>query len=133
MSTGSISTYRNKNRACCQDRTASSVWYAVFTAKRRGDVDISGILRKQLYVIHQRRTGHMDITLHGCRYVPKAAEEPWATYSVRWLWLRRYDGDHGTAYTRNPPQNKSPIFFLPYCSDNSNYIIPIPLTLFRRG
>lgn len=47
------------------------------------------------YGIHQRLTGHMDITLHGCRYVPM-------TCSVRWLWLRRYDGNHGTAYTQNP-------------------------------
>ena len=68
MSTGSISTYRNKKRACCPTLAASSVLYAVFTAKRRGDVDISGILLKRLYGIHQRLTGHLDITLHDCLY-----------------------------------------------------------------
>lgn len=83
MSTGSISTYRNKKRACCHSRTASSILYTISAPKWRGDVDISGILLKQLYSIYQRVIGHMDIMLHGCRYVPIAAEEPWATYSVR--------------------------------------------------
>ena len=68
MSTGSISTYRNKKRACCQSRTASSILYTISTPKWRVDVDISGILRIQLYSLHQRFTGHMDITLHGCLY-----------------------------------------------------------------
>ena len=101
-SIGSISTYRNKKRACCRSRTASSVLYTISTPKWRGDVDISVTLIKQMYSPHQRLTGHMDITLQGCRYVPKAVEEPWATYSVRWLWLRRYDGGHGTACSKKP-------------------------------
>ena len=82
MSTGSISTYRNKKRACCQSRTASSILYTISTPKWRGDVDISVTLLKQTYGIHQRLTGHMHIALQGCRFVPKAAEEHWATGSV---------------------------------------------------
>ena len=112
-SIGSISTYRNKKRACCRSRTASSVLYVVFSAKRRGGVDISVTLLKQQYGIHQRLTGHMDITLHGCRYVPKAVEEPWATYSVRWLWLRRYDGGRGTECTKIPCKPISEILLFP--------------------
>ena len=68
MSTGSISTYRNKKRACCRSRTASSVLYTISTPKWRGDVDISVTLIKQMYSPHQRLTGHMDITLHGRLY-----------------------------------------------------------------
>ena len=44
---------------------------------------------------------------------PKAAEEPWATYSVRWLWLRRYDGGHGTEWTQIPCTPISEILLFP--------------------
>ena len=129
MSTGSISTYRNKKRACCQSRTASSILYTISTPKWREDIDISVTLLKRLYGIYQRLTGHMDITLHGCRYVPKAVEEPWATYSVRWLWLRRYDGNHGTACTKISCKPISETLQFPYLCYPA---ISIPLQKFRR-
>ena len=63
MSIGSISTYRNKKRACCPTLAASSILYTIFTPKWREDIDISVTLLKRLYGIYQRLTGHMDITL----------------------------------------------------------------------
>ena len=63
------------------------------------------------------------------RYVPKAAEEPWATYSVRWLWLRRYDGNHGTACTKISCKPISETLQFPYLCYPA---ISIPLQKFRR-
>ena len=64
----------------------------------------------------------MDITIHSCRYVP-------TTCSVRWLWLRRCDGGHGTAYTQNPMY-----LHLRNTTVSATLLPPlsIPLRIFRR-
>ena len=144
-SIGSISTYRNKKRACCRSRTASSYLYTIFTPKWRGDVDISGILLKHLYGIHQRLAGHLHITLHGRLYGGMSPKQ------LKNLGRHTpFDGSGCAGMTEvmepNGPKSHvlpspkyycfvmgQPSLYLPYCSDNSNDTIPISLTLFRRG
>ena len=147
-SIGSISTYRNKKRACCQSRTASSILYTISTPKWRVDVDISGILRIQLYSLHQRFTGHMDITLHGCLYGGMSPKQ------LKNLGRHTPFDDSGCTgmtevmepHVPKSPVNQSPKYYcfpmgqpgqpplyLSYYSDNSNNIIPIPLILFRNA
>ena len=147
-SIGSISTYRNKKRACCRSRTASSYLYTIFTPKWRGDVDISGILLKHLYGIHQRLAGHLHITLHGRLYGGMSPKQ------LKNLGRHTpFDGSGCAGMTEimephvpKSPVNQSPKYYcfpmgqpgqpplyLSYYSDNSNNIIPIPLILFRNA
>lgn len=54
MSIGSISTYRNRKRACCQSSDSKLYFVHHFYTKMAWCVDISGALLKQLYSLHQR-------------------------------------------------------------------------------
>ena len=131
-SIGSISTYRNKKRACCRSRTASSYLYTIFTPKWRGDVDISGILLKHLYGIHQRLAGHLHITLHGRLYGGMSPKQ------LKNLGRHTpFDGSGCAGMTEimEPHAPKSPVNPSPkYYSfrDFATPAISIPLQKFRR-
>ena len=131
-STGSISTYRNKQRACCQSRTASSYLHTVrmsiflgFSSNSctafTGDLLVTWTLRSIAVGMSQR---HALSDGSGCEGVTEVME-PHAPKSYVIPSPKYYDFPMG-----RPGQ--SPLYLL-YYSDNSNKIIPIPLILFRNA